>query len=119
MNLSSICVLDSSLSGSEITFFGSCNGWELGRLLGAGNVVGGSKITFFCSCDGWELGRRILGVGDAVGKLVGSFDGTTIGLLVAPKSVGSILAVAFEGRNVGLGVICNGAGLGRSVTAPC
>ena len=44
------------------------------------------------------------------------------GLLVAPNYVGSILKVgksvgAFEGQNVGLDVVCNGAGLGRSVGA--
>jgi hypothetical protein len=55
-----------------------------------------------------------------VGKLVGPFDGTVVGLLVAPNSVGSILTVgksvgAFEGRNVGLDVVCEGTGLGRSV----
>jgi hypothetical protein len=56
----------------------------------------------------------------AVGKLVGLFDGTVVGPLVAPDSVGSILTVGksvgvFEGRNVGLNVVCDGAGLGRSV----
>ncbi len=43
-------------------------------------------------------------------------------IFVTPNSVGSILTVgkskgAFEGRNVGLDVVCEGAGLGRSVGA--
>jgi hypothetical protein len=42
--------------------------------------------------------------------------------LVAPNAVGSILTVgksvgALEGRNVGLDVVCEGTGLGRSVRA--
>jgi hypothetical protein len=54
-----------------------------------------------------------------VGILVGPVDGAVV---VAPNAVGSILTVgksvgAFEGRNVGLDVVCEGVGLGRSVRA--
>jgi hypothetical protein len=60
-----------------------------------------------------------------VGKLVGPFNATVVGLTVAPNSVGSILTVgksvgAFEGRNVGLDVVrsvgaLDGAGVGLEV----
>jgi hypothetical protein len=56
-----------------------------------------------------------------VGKFVGLSDGTFVGLLVAPNSVGRILAVgksvgAFVGRNVGFDVVSVvGASVGNEI----
>ena len=75
--------------------------------------------------DGSNLGSAMVGRSEAavVGKRVGSpFDGAVVGRLVAPNYVGSILTVgklvgAFERRNVGLDVVCDGVGLGKSARA--
>jgi hypothetical protein len=42
------------------------DGWKLGTLLGAGELVGGSEASLLGFGDGWELGT-LLGAGDFVG----------------------------------------------------
>jgi hypothetical protein len=42
------------------------DGWEVGNLLGAGDLVGVSEASLLGFSDGWELGS-LLGAGDCVG----------------------------------------------------
>ncbi len=63
---------------------GFCDGWVLGALLGAGDIVGGSETKVLGFCDGWELGT-LLGPGDFVGRsentLLGFCEGVDDGVL--------------------------------------
>jgi hypothetical protein len=62
------------------------DGWKLGNLLGADDLVGVSEASLLGFCDGWELGK-LLGPGDSVGGsdiiLLGFCEGPDDGVLGA------------------------------------